>query len=710
MSELVIQWPLALVLLIGIIPLWRLLWHARRQREEMVRQFGGKADGLRRLKDHLRLVGIFLLLLALARPGIDPQRQSVVNLGRDVVFVLDVSQSMLAEDAAPSRLEVAKQGVRDALKNFQSARVGLVIYAGSANILCPLTHDYDFVRYMLEQATPRSVDFGGTQLISAIEKTVDQVFSEGRAGYQDMVLLTDGEDHAAEFDRIADLLKQADAGLLVVGVGDAERGARIPVAGEEGKRDWLRYEGQPVETKLNRQSLQQLTVAYRDAHYEEVGTAPFDLGAIYLSYARQRPAGGSDEVGDTIVVYREVGFFLLSLGLSLLLLAEFDVKSGWRKLRPVTVMLLIGALLLPSGWGAEAVAELEQSASFDELFKTAVTQQQQGKLDAALETYYEIRASSMEIPQQELAVVYFNMGLCRFQLAHQQKELSSSNALADVRGAQLYFLKAKQLVPNFERAGRRLDSVAVFMMNLQKQVEAEEKQDAELNQRVQEMLQQLQLLVEAEQLLLQEIPQPVQRRKKNRQESPLPVIADPPQFSQWPQRQQAMTQTGLEIQAELAELDQLTTIEIEGMPPLASVFKEPLSLMENVVKAQQQAIGELTTKEQWPLARRELSTAVRLMQEILQMLSSQNSSPAEEGDEEGDMGDEEWDMSELGESDESQSSSMPMNGDMAQTSEMQPLPKPNYLAEEILGEEMENQQFRSQKRSAAQAGKVEKDW
>ena len=131
----------------------------------------------------------------MARPGYSPERLSISRTGRDVVFALDVSQSMLTEDVAPSRLEVAKQAVRDALNTFSNERVGLVVYAGSATIMCPLTYDYDFVRYMLEQTHTRSADFGGTTLQSAVEKVVDQVLMADRAGVQDLVVMTDGGDH-----------------------------------------------------------------------------------------------------------------------------------------------------------------------------------------------------------------------------------------------------------------------------------------------------------------------------------------------------------------------------------------------------------------------------------------------------------------------------------------------------------------------------------
>ena len=108
------------------------------RRAELIQAMGGGLSTHRRLRDTLRVAAFVLLVLALARPGYAPEKLSISRSGRDVVFALDVSQSMLAEDVAPSRLEVAKQAVRDALNTFSNERVSLVVYAGSATILCPL--------------------------------------------------------------------------------------------------------------------------------------------------------------------------------------------------------------------------------------------------------------------------------------------------------------------------------------------------------------------------------------------------------------------------------------------------------------------------------------------------------------------------------------------------------------------------------------------
>ena len=269
---------------------------------------GGGLSTHRQLRDTLRVSAFVLLVFALARPGYAPEKLSISRTGRDVVFALDVSQSMLAEDVAPSRLEVAKQAVRDALVTFSNERVSLVVYAGSATILCPLTYDYDFVRYMLDQAHTRSADFGGTTLQSAVETVVDQVFMADRAGVQDLVVITDGGDHGSQMPRVTELLEEHGVDLLLLGIGNSKEGSPIPIEDAEGVRTLLRSEESIIYTQLDDATLRDLAAQSMDAEYVPVGTKIFNLGQIYFEYVTGRDVSASVE-GDGVVVYQEAALF-----------------------------------------------------------------------------------------------------------------------------------------------------------------------------------------------------------------------------------------------------------------------------------------------------------------------------------------------------------------------------------------------------------------
>jgi len=268
-----------------------------------------------------------VLVICLARPGFDPVRHSISKSGRDVVFVLDISRSMLAQDAYPSRLEAAKQGIRDCLDGFRGEQVALVIYAGSSTISCPLTADYEFLRYMLTQVEPRSVEFGGTMLLSAVEKVVDQVLDSERRGFQDLVILTDGEDHGPDMKRVADTVKESGVNSLIVGLGDSVSGSRIPILNEDGNVISLKHAGSVVYTKLQDRTLGELARLCPDSQYQKAGTLPFHLGELYREFAEGKEATAMG--GDAgYVVYREAAFFLMPIAFVLALLGRFRIGGA----------------------------------------------------------------------------------------------------------------------------------------------------------------------------------------------------------------------------------------------------------------------------------------------------------------------------------------------------------------------------------------------
>ena len=246
MSWVTLQWPWMLLLL-GFLPLIRRrLQEAHKLNLQSVQALGGSVNDYeqrQKYRHRLLLWALGLMIVALARPGYAPERKSIDQSGRDVVFLVDVSRSMMAEDCYPSRLETAKQAIRDCLQSLNKDRVALVIYAGSSSILCPLTSDFDFLKYMLEQVRPNAVGFGGTLLLSAVEKVADQVFDDKRSVYQDLIILTDGEDHGPEMNQIAEVLNKSKSSVLIIGLGDSQTGSKIPIVTEEGEETSFKISG-----------------------------------------------------------------------------------------------------------------------------------------------------------------------------------------------------------------------------------------------------------------------------------------------------------------------------------------------------------------------------------------------------------------------------------------------------------------------------------
>jgi Ca-activated chloride channel family protein len=237
-------------------------------------------EGKRIMKVILFLVSLIFIIIALARPCWGLKSHVVKRLGRDVVFILDVSRSMLAEDIAPNRLERAKLAIKDCIEQMEGDRVGLVAFAGSAVVKCPLTLDYGFFRMLLDDITPDTIERGGSMIGDAIRKAVDECFDNLARKHKDIILITDGEDHDSFPVEAAKEAGARGIRIIAVGLGSEDEGARIPVI-EDGKKFFLKYQNKEVWTKLNAQLLRQIASATPNGVYLNVGTGNIDLGQVY---------------------------------------------------------------------------------------------------------------------------------------------------------------------------------------------------------------------------------------------------------------------------------------------------------------------------------------------------------------------------------------------------------------------------------------------
>ena len=193
----------------------------------------------RRWKAILIVSAVVLTIFGMTRPGWNPQPELIERRGRDVVFLLDVSRSMLAEDLAPNRLDRAKLAISDAVARLEGDRVGLVVFAGSAAVKCPLTLDYGFFRMMLDEVSPDSISRGGTMIGDALRKVLDEVFDDQVKQFKDVVLITDGEDHESFPVKAAELAGERGVRLIAIGLGDENEGRRIPITDDSGRKTFL---------------------------------------------------------------------------------------------------------------------------------------------------------------------------------------------------------------------------------------------------------------------------------------------------------------------------------------------------------------------------------------------------------------------------------------------------------------------------------------
>jgi Ca-activated chloride channel family protein len=266
----------------------------------------------------------FLIVVSLTRPAWNPKPETVERKGRDIVFVLDVSRSMMAEDLKPTRLERAKLAIRDLVDKLGGDRVALVAFAGTSAVKCPLTQDYGFFRMMLDDTGPESISRGGTLIGDALRKTSDEVYSDRLKRYKDIILITDGEDHDSFPVEAAKEVGERGIRLIAIGLGDEKEGQRIPVVNDKGERTFLSYQGHEVWTRLGADTLRKMVDSTPGGRYLNVATGTFDLGAIYQDLVAS--AEKRDLESMTISRYEEK--FQIFLGAAiLLLLAEMGVNE-----------------------------------------------------------------------------------------------------------------------------------------------------------------------------------------------------------------------------------------------------------------------------------------------------------------------------------------------------------------------------------------------
>lgn len=180
--------------------------------------------------------------------------ENISRRGVDVMMVLDVSRSMLAEDVKPSRLEKAKQLLALLVNKLEDDRVGLVLFAGRAYMQMPLTTDHSAAKMYIQKASPNAVPTQGTVIAEALEMA-NRAFNSKEQKYKSIILLSDGEDHDPDAAKTAKILAKNGVMINTVGIGSPEGSPIVDPATGQLKKD---AEGQTVISKLNEPELKNL--------------------------------------------------------------------------------------------------------------------------------------------------------------------------------------------------------------------------------------------------------------------------------------------------------------------------------------------------------------------------------------------------------------------------------------------------------------------
>ena len=271
----------------------------------------------------LRVLALALLVLALARPQWGFRWEEVRRKGLDLVVALDTSRSMMASDIKPTRLQQAKWGIRDLLRNLRGDRVGLVPFAGSSILQCPLTIDYAAFAMTLDDVYSGIIPKGGTAIEQAL-RTAVAAFPADRTADRVILLITDGEDHEGDPLALLPELKEKGIRVYTIGIGTLE-GEMVPAG--DGQGGYFKdRQGQIVKTALKEDVLQKLALGTGGTY---VRSAPGDTGLERVFNESIANLKRTEQENRTAKIYEER--FVWPIVAALLLLAWEALLSDRRK-------------------------------------------------------------------------------------------------------------------------------------------------------------------------------------------------------------------------------------------------------------------------------------------------------------------------------------------------------------------------------------------
>ena len=214
-------------------------------------------------KFSLLIVALILLIVAAARPQYGQKEKTIKRQGIEVMVALDISNSMLAEDVAPNRLDRAKQMLSKMIDNMVDDKVGLVVFAGDAFTQLPITCDYVSAKMFLNTISPTLIPTQGTAIGAALQTAITSFGAQESDAGRAIILITDGENHEDDAIAAAKQAKELGIQVFVIGIGKPE-GAPIP---KPGTNDYFKdRSGQVVVSRLNEEMCQQIAGAGNGAY------------------------------------------------------------------------------------------------------------------------------------------------------------------------------------------------------------------------------------------------------------------------------------------------------------------------------------------------------------------------------------------------------------------------------------------------------------
>ena len=313
-----------LLYMLALIPLLAILFGVvMRHRRKLMERFGNieivkqlipaYSRGRLRLKLWLYLTALACLIVAAARPQLGSKLREEKAKGVEMMLVVDVSNSMLAEDFEPNRLERTKYAINKLFEGLQQERVGMVIFAGEPKVQLPITSDYRMAQAFTKRISPTLIAEQGTDIGKALE-LASLSFSSQSGQSRVIVLITDGENHEQSIDQVVQMAQQEGIRIYTIGIGTPE-GAPIEIGGEFIKDE----NGDMVVSKLGEQMLEELALATGGA-YVRATKQSIGLEEIVKSINQMEKSELSTVRYEE---YNEQYQYLIAVALALLLLDTF---------------------------------------------------------------------------------------------------------------------------------------------------------------------------------------------------------------------------------------------------------------------------------------------------------------------------------------------------------------------------------------------------
>ena len=306
---LYIRWKVTALALFGDRKLVKELMHSFSKRRTQI-------------KNMLTIFIFILLIIGIANPQVGTKMEEVKREGVDLMIAIDLSNSMMAEDIKPNRLERAKLAISQLINKLQGDRIGLIVFAGEAYVQLPITTDYSAAKLFLSTINTNIISKQGTEIAKAIDLSI-QSFDMENAQNKAIIIITDGESHDEKAIESAEQASKLEIFVHTLGMG-LSKGGPIPIYNKYGNRTGYRKDrdGNTVISKLNENLLQKIAGAGKGT-YVRANNSKAGLSTLFAEINKME----KKEIG-TMVFTEYKDRFQLFIGLALLLLLTDLILLG----------------------------------------------------------------------------------------------------------------------------------------------------------------------------------------------------------------------------------------------------------------------------------------------------------------------------------------------------------------------------------------------